>query len=57
MWFWTQKTSLKFYLLTGQEIECEILSVLSTKDVEKFHTKEEIEKYGFVVLSTRKKFN
>ncbi len=42
--------------LTGREIECEILFEFNTKEMEKFHSKEEIEKHGFVILSTRKKF-
>jgi hypothetical protein len=43
--------------LTGRQRDFEILSVINTKDIEKFHTKEEIEKYGFVFLSIRKKYN
>jgi ASC-1-like (ASCH) protein len=42
---------------TGREAEFEILYNLNTKIMNKFHTKEEIEKYGFLVLSIRKKFN
>jgi ASC-1-like (ASCH) protein len=42
--------------LTGREIECEVLYKFNTKEMGKFHTKEEIEKYGFVVLAIRKKF-
>ncbi len=42
--------------LTGREIECEVLYKFNTKEMEKFHTKEEIEKHGFVVLAIRKKF-
>ncbi len=42
--------------LTGRKIECEILYKFNTKDMEKFHTKEEIEKYGFAILGIRKKF-
>ena len=34
--------------LTGREIKCEVLYNFNTKDMKKFHTKEEIEKYGFV---------
>ncbi len=41
--------------LTGRKIECEVLYKFSTKDMEKFHAKEEIEKYGFVVLAIREK--
>ena len=43
--------------LTGRENESEILYKFNTKDMEKFHTKEEIEKHGFVILAIRKKFN
>ncbi|MBN1645074.1 DUF3850 domain-containing protein [Candidatus Woesearchaeota archaeon] len=42
--------------LTGREIKCEVLYNFNTKGMEKFHTREEIEKHGFVVLSIRKKF-
>ncbi len=42
---------------TGREEEMEVLFKFNTKDMEKFHTKEEIKKYGFVVLGIRKKFN
>jgi len=42
--------------LTGREIKCEVLYNFNTKDMKKLHTKEEIEKYGFVVLAIRKKF-
>jgi len=43
--------------LTGREQELEVLFKFNTKDMEKFYTKEEIKKYGFVVLGIRKKFN
>ena len=42
--------------LTGRKIECEVLYKFNTKDIEKFYTKEEIDKYGFVILAIRKKF-
>lgn len=42
--------------LTGREINCEVLYNFNTKIMEKFHTKEEIDKHGFVVLAIRKKF-
>lgn len=41
---------------TGREIECEILYKFNTKEMEKFHTREKIDKYGFIVLAIRKKF-
>ncbi len=43
--------------LTGRKEELEVLFKFNTKDMEKFHTKEEIKKHGFVVLGIRKKFN
>lgn len=42
--------------LTGREIKCEVLYKFNTKDMIKFYTKEEIDKYGFVILAIRKKF-
>lgn len=42
--------------LTGRQIECEILFTFNTKEMEKFHSKEEIEKYGLAVLAVRKKY-
>jgi len=43
--------------LNGREIDMEILFKFNTKDMEKWHTKEEIEKYGFIVLGIRRKFD
>ena len=43
--------------LTGREIECEILYDLNTKEVEKFYSKEDIEKHGLFILAIRKKFD
>lgn len=42
---------------TGREKEFEVLFKVNTKDLEQWHTKEEIEKYGLVILGIRKKFN
>ncbi len=42
--------------LTGKRMECEVLYKFNTKEMERFHTKEEIEKHGFVVLAIRKRF-
>ena len=42
--------------LTGRKIECEVLFKFNTKEMEKFHSQEEIEKHGLVVLAIRKKF-
>jgi len=43
--------------LTGRKIELEVVYKLNTKEIEKFYSKEEIDKYGFVILAIRKKFN
>ena len=40
--------------LTGRELRCEVLFRFNTKDMEKFHSKQEIEKYGLMVLSIKK---
>ena len=40
--------------LTGRELRCDVLFRFNTKDMEKFYTKEEIEKYGLMVLSIKK---
>lgn len=42
---------------TGREVGCEILFKLNTKDVERFHTKEQLDKYGLVVLAIRRKYD
>ncbi len=42
--------------LTGKEAKCEVLYKFNTKKMNKFHTKKEIDKYGFVILAIRKKF-
>ena len=43
--------------LTGRELETEILQHINTKEAEKFWPKEDIEKYGLLVLSLRRKYN
>ena len=43
--------------LTGREMDCEVLFKFNTKDMEKFHTKEELEKHGLMVLAIRKKYD
>jgi ASC-1-like (ASCH) protein len=43
--------------LTGKELSCEVLFKFNTKDMEKFHTKEELEKHGLFVLAIRKKID
>ena len=43
--------------LTGKKIECEVLYVFNIKDVEKFYRKEDLDKYGLVVLSYKKKIS
>lgn len=50
-----QKQEMKEF--TGRKIELEVLYKLNTKNIEKFYTKKEIEKYGFVVLAIRNKFD
>ena len=42
--------------LTGKKIECEVLYKFNIKDIEKFYTKEDLEKYGLVILAIRKKY-
>ena len=42
---------------TGRQMECEILYKFNMKDMEMFHTKEEIERHGLVVLAIRKKYS
>ena len=42
--------------LSDRKLECEILFTINTKMAEKFWTKKEINKYGLVVLSLRRKF-
>ncbi len=41
--------------LTGREVDCDILYKFNTKDMNKFHSQEEIDKYGLVVLAIKKK--
>ena len=43
--------------LSCREAEFEILYKLNTKEAENFYTKKDIDKYGLLVLSIRKKFN
>jgi len=42
--------------LTGRKIDCEILYKFDTKDMEKFHRKDEIDRLGLVVLAIRRKY-
>lgn len=42
--------------LTGRELKCEVLYKFNTKDMEKYHTKKELDKHGLVILAIRKKF-
>ena len=49
-----QKNGTK--ILTGRKLECEILFKFNTKSMEKWHSKREIEKYGFVVLGIRRRY-
>ncbi len=41
---------------TGRKIECEILYKFNTRDMEKFHTKDEIDEHGLVVLAIRREY-
>lgn len=43
--------------LTGRELECEVLYEFNTKDIEKFYSKEDIEKYGLMILAIRKQYS
>ncbi len=43
-------------ILTGREITCEILYHFNTKEIEKFYSKKDIDKYGLAVLAVRKKY-
>lgn len=43
--------------LTGRKLQTEVLFAFNTKEMEKFHPKKDIEKYGCVVLAIRKKFD
>jgi ASC-1-like (ASCH) protein len=42
--------------LTGRTLQCEILYKLNTKNVEKFYSKKDIEKYGLIIFSIRRKY-
>ena len=42
-------------IITGRELELEVLYKFNIKDMEKFHNKKDIEKYGFVILSIKRK--
>jgi len=43
-------------VLTGKKIECEVLYKFNVKDVEKFYSKKDLDKYGLVVLAIRRKY-
>ena len=42
--------------LTGKKIQCEVLYKFNVKDVEKFYTKEDLDKYGLVILAIRREY-
>jgi ASC-1-like (ASCH) protein len=44
-------------ILTGRQIELEILYKLNTKKIEKFYSRQDIEKYGLLIMGIRKKYN
>ncbi len=41
---------------TGRNINCEVLYKLNTKELNKFYTKEDIEKHGLLILAVRRKY-
>lgn len=43
--------------LSGRELNCEVLYKFNTKEIEHYYKKEEIEKYGLVILAVRKKYD
>jgi ASC-1-like (ASCH) protein len=43
-------------ILTGRKLECEILFKFNIENMKKWHTRKEIDKYGFVVLGIRRKY-
>ncbi len=43
--------------LTGREIECEMLYKLNTKEAEKFYSKEDIDRYGLLIMGIRKHYD
>ncbi|MBP8016746.1 DUF3850 domain-containing protein [Candidatus Gracilibacteria bacterium] len=43
--------------LTGKKSEFEVLYKLNTKEVTKFYSKEDIDKYGLLILGIRKKYS
>lgn len=42
--------------LTGRKLECEVLYKLNTKEVERFYSKERIDKHGLLVLAIRRQY-
>jgi len=52
-----QEQDAKTNELTGRELSCEILHQFNTKDVEKFYSKKDIEKYGLMVMAIRRKYD
>lgn len=42
--------------LTGREVELEVLYKFNTKQMERWHSKKEIEKHGLVVLAIRRQY-
>lgn len=43
--------------LTSRRVKLEVLYKFNTKTMRKFHTRKEIDKYGFVVLGIRRKYH
>lgn len=42
--------------LTGKKLDCEILYKFNTKNIEKFYSRKDIQKYGLLVIAIRKKY-
>jgi len=43
--------------LTGNTLECEVLYKLNTKEAEQFYSKEDIDKYGLLIMGIRKHYD
>ena len=42
--------------LTGRKLNCEILYKFNTKNLLKYYKKEDIDRYGFMILAIRRKY-
>ncbi len=43
--------------LTGRELSCEILYKFNTRSLHKFYSKKDIDKFGLVIFSIRRKYD